>query len=359
MLTSQKQFPSRLSLNVGGGGGAGGAAAAAASAGAGGIEQQSLRHLTNIMRRVYRIFAHAWFQHRGMFWEVEGRTGLYVFFKTVCDVHGLIEQANYTVPAEAEGIVTSGSSRTGDNGGDVKEEMSKKEERISIVQKREQGAGQQQQKQQGEQGQRPLSGEGQSQNGGDASEDSTTVSTGATTRRHKHTPSTGVAVAPIAEGEDEEENSEEGKKAKSNVDEKAPNDTTSDGKAQDMQQAPSENTPHIPQRVPTVVLAPTERTEASTKSPVPDIAKQDPGKEEPSVEEVKLDQPELESAPEIDMEPKPGIAEHEPTVKDPDEPGIEPDDGLEKLTEKSKQLDKEVEEAKGAEEENREVDGQS
>lgn len=39
-----------------------------------------------------------------MFWKVEGRTGLYVFFKTVCDVYGLIPEDNYTIPAEAEGI---------------------------------------------------------------------------------------------------------------------------------------------------------------------------------------------------------------------------------------------------------------
>lgn len=39
-----------------------------------------------------------------MFWKVEGRTGLYVFYKTVCDFYGLIPDDNYTVPAEAEGI---------------------------------------------------------------------------------------------------------------------------------------------------------------------------------------------------------------------------------------------------------------
>lgn len=39
-----------------------------------------------------------------MFWKVEGRTGLYVFFKTVCDVYGLIPEDNYTIPPEAEGV---------------------------------------------------------------------------------------------------------------------------------------------------------------------------------------------------------------------------------------------------------------
>ncbi|KIW06137.1 uncharacterized protein PV09_03299 [Verruconis gallopava] len=89
VLTSQKNFPSRMALGEGGG-----------SQSASG----QLRQLTNIFRRVYRIFAHAWFQHREMYWKVELKTGLYVFFKTVCDVYNLIPQDNYTVPPEAEGI---------------------------------------------------------------------------------------------------------------------------------------------------------------------------------------------------------------------------------------------------------------
>ncbi|KAF2153285.1 Mob1/phocein [Myriangium duriaei CBS 260.36] len=87
-LTSSKLFPSRLALgteNV--------------------SSAQQLRKMTEIFRRVYRIFAHAWFQHRDVFWRVEGRTGLYVFFKTVCDEFRLIPEDSYTVPAEAEGGV--------------------------------------------------------------------------------------------------------------------------------------------------------------------------------------------------------------------------------------------------------------
>jgi hypothetical protein len=87
ILTSPKNFPSRLAL--------------ATETGSG---HQQLRQLTNIFRRVYRIFAHAWFQHRDMFWKVESKSGIYVFFKTVCDVYGLIPEDNYTVPSEAEGI---------------------------------------------------------------------------------------------------------------------------------------------------------------------------------------------------------------------------------------------------------------
>nr|POE87953.1 hypothetical protein CFP56_11182 [Quercus suber] len=63
-----------------------------------------MKEITNIFRRVYRIYAHAWFQHRDVFWRVESRSGLYIFFKTVCDEYGMIQPENYTIPAEAEGV---------------------------------------------------------------------------------------------------------------------------------------------------------------------------------------------------------------------------------------------------------------
>jgi hypothetical protein len=89
IVTSQKIFPSRLSL---------GAGDAVDERGAG------VKHLTNIFRRLHRIFAHAWFQHRGVFWQVEGQTGLYVLFKTVCDIYDLLPAENYKLPPEAEGL---------------------------------------------------------------------------------------------------------------------------------------------------------------------------------------------------------------------------------------------------------------
>ncbi|KAM5348105.1 hypothetical protein ACJ41O_007929 [Fusarium nematophilum] len=87
VVTDQKIFPSRFvvlsdnhSKNVG------------------------IKNLVNVFRRLHRIFAHAWFQHRGVFWSVEGQTGLYVFFKTVCDLYDLLPAENYKLPPEAEGL---------------------------------------------------------------------------------------------------------------------------------------------------------------------------------------------------------------------------------------------------------------
>ncbi|ODA78041.1 hypothetical protein RJ55_06644 [Drechmeria coniospora] len=63
-----------------------------------------VKNLVNVFRRLHRIFAHAWFQHRAVFWTVEGQTGLYVLFKTVCDLYDLLPAENYKLPPEAEGL---------------------------------------------------------------------------------------------------------------------------------------------------------------------------------------------------------------------------------------------------------------
>jgi hypothetical protein len=89
IVTSQKIFPSRLSLAAGD---------AQDDRGAG------VKHLVNIFRRLHRIFAHAWFQHRGVFWQVESQTGLYVLFKMVCDSYELLPAENYKLPPQAEGL---------------------------------------------------------------------------------------------------------------------------------------------------------------------------------------------------------------------------------------------------------------
>ncbi|KAJ5464036.1 hypothetical protein N7475_007171 [Penicillium sp. IBT 31633x] len=158
-LTSPKYFPSRLTLG---------------SENAGG-PQASMRHLTNIFRRLYRIFAHAWFQHRDVFWEVEGHDGLYVFFKTVCDMYSLIPHDNYTIPREAEGP---------DAVQEPAEEESVDSKRLTILRKEDEN---------------PF---GSAAEGLDPA-----LGTGATTRRHKHSPSTGSRVTTITEGAEDLEES--------------------------------------------------------------------------------------------------------------------------------------------------------
>lgn len=157
ILTSPKHFPSRLTLG---------------SETAGG-PQASLRHLTNIFRRLYRIFAHAWFQHREVFWEVEGHDGLYIFFKTVCDMYHLIPEDNYTVPPEAEGIDVQSASQ----------EEPVDMRRMTILRKENEGSLS-----------APL----------DDIEPSSI--TGATTRRHKNSPSiSSRPVTTINESAEDEE----------------------------------------------------------------------------------------------------------------------------------------------------------
>ncbi|KAI4129943.1 MAG: hypothetical protein LQ347_003571 [Umbilicaria vellea] len=155
ILTSQKHFPSRLTLGSDSAGGS----------------QQGVRQLTNIFRRVYRIFAHAWFQHRQVFWHVEGQEGLYIFFKTVCDDYNLIPEDNYTIPPEAEGLVAQQDAP-----------QTEPESRATPKTPDQAEAGLK----------------------SDDVDATTTIGTGATTRRHKHTPSLGSAVTTIMEGDEED-----------------------------------------------------------------------------------------------------------------------------------------------------------
>ena len=156
-LTSPKNFPSRLAMGTDQS-----------------TQHQQQRNLTNIFRRVYRIFAHAWFQHREMFWKVEGRTGLYTLFKTVCDAYGLIPDDNYTIPPEAEGL-------------DESEEPSMAP---PIILKREPS------------GPGPLD----SENSSVIEAADHTLSTAGTTKRHRHSPSvSATSVATVLEESEEEE----------------------------------------------------------------------------------------------------------------------------------------------------------
>ncbi|KAL6717255.1 hypothetical protein ACLMJK_005170 [Lecanora helva] len=151
-LSSLKHFPSRLTLGSDANGGSAGGE----------------RQIINIMRRVYRIFAHAWFQHRQVFWQNESSEGVYMLFKTVCDVHHLIPEENYTIPSEAEGLPSN------------KEE--EKREGKAVLR---------------EQGTEDI----MANDDGDAP---TTISTGATTRRHKATPSFSSSVTAIVEGDEDD-----------------------------------------------------------------------------------------------------------------------------------------------------------
>lgn len=91
VVTNPKLFPSRF-------------VAPGSSDGSGQDKGAAVKNLVNVFRRLHRIFAHAWFQHRGVFWSVEGQTGLYVFFKTVCDIYDTLPAENYKLPPEAEGL---------------------------------------------------------------------------------------------------------------------------------------------------------------------------------------------------------------------------------------------------------------
>ncbi|KAI1619133.1 Mob1/phocein [Exophiala viscosa] len=164
VLTSPKHFPSRLALG-----------------GEGGNVLQSMRQLTNIFRRVYRIFAHAWFQHRDVFWSVEATYGLYILFKVVCDEYHLIPEDSYTIPPEAEGLPDTPEDRSNTS-------TSEAVSRMQILRK-----------------DNPNSQDDNTSAAPSDAPTTTTISTGATTRRHKHTPSTGSHVGTIAEGHEEDE----------------------------------------------------------------------------------------------------------------------------------------------------------
>lgn len=102
VVTNSKLFPSRV--------------VAPGSDGSGHDKGTALKNLINVFRRLHRIFAHAWFQHRGVFWNVEGQTGLYVFFKTVCDTYDTLPAENYKLPPEAEGLEGASTGESSERG---------------------------------------------------------------------------------------------------------------------------------------------------------------------------------------------------------------------------------------------------
>lgn len=111
-----------------------------------------------------------------MFWKVEGRTGLYILFKTVCDVYGLIPEDNYTIPVEAEGVEPPSETKSSIPPLILKREPSEpapqEMDNATVI-------------------------EGFSDH---------TLSTAGTTKRHRHSPSVGAtAVHTVVEEAEEEE----------------------------------------------------------------------------------------------------------------------------------------------------------
>ena len=294
ILTSPKHFPSRLFLGSEVGGGV----------------QSSMRYLTNIFRRLYRIFAHAWFQHRDVFWQVESSEGLYILFKTVCDMYALIPEENYTVPVEAEGIDPSAASER------------PSEPQVTILRKE---------------------GEEPSVTGSEAAGSPTGVET---TRRHKHSPSTGSVVTTIAEDNEEqhklqevEESPEQEESSQQNsseepedqpaekplhhtdnstvtVEEAEPevfgdathNNPEQEGKPTDVKEEKDEetshSTTHSESAKPEIATSETQEGEGSTTNQPTELSEQTttekshPEAEEPKAEAETTDKPESKTEPE-------------------------------------------------------------
>ncbi|KGO73210.1 Mob1/phocein [Penicillium italicum] len=146
--------------------------------------------LEDIFRRLYRFFAHAWFRHPAVFSKVGKHGGLYVFFKTVCVHYNLVK--GYTIPLKAGGPDEVAAAQKLEEAEKRKEEAEGKapkekpfnnSNRFTILRKESEN---------------PFGTALESQD--------PALITSATTRRHKHSPSTGFRVTPIAEdAEDLEE----------------------------------------------------------------------------------------------------------------------------------------------------------
>ncbi|KAK0629882.1 Mob1/phocein [Bombardia bombarda] len=136
------------------------------------------KNLVNVFRRLHRIFAHAWFQHRGVFWSVEGQTGLYLFFKTVCDHYQLLPAENYKLPPEAEGLDTSSAANAlSDTNADKKQQLAAVPASIA----------------------KPPSGQR-----GEADDDNSNLSRTNTRRHIKSSPSTGNAITTVIEADEDD-----------------------------------------------------------------------------------------------------------------------------------------------------------
>ncbi|KAG5962860.1 hypothetical protein E4U58_003736 [Claviceps cyperi] len=141
-----------------------------------------VKNLVNVFRRLHRIFAHAWFQHRSVFWSVESHSGLYILFKTVCDLYDLLPAENYKLPPEAEGL----------DAAPVSEAVVEVKPTPVIM--------------------KPPSEQGQNVSAGGAEDDSMHPGGRTNTRRHiRSSPSTGSSVTTVLETDEEEADSLAGK----------------------------------------------------------------------------------------------------------------------------------------------------
>ncbi|KAH8923000.1 Mob1/phocein [Atractiella rhizophila] len=86
LLNSARYFPSRLTINP-----------------------TSLKHFTSIARRLYRIFAHAWFHHREVFETCEAETSLYERFNLLIKTYDLISPELMVFDYQGSNSDTSGS----------------------------------------------------------------------------------------------------------------------------------------------------------------------------------------------------------------------------------------------------------
>jgi hypothetical protein len=62
------------------------------------VPTNSAKHFQSIARRLYRIFAHAWFHHRSVFDDVEKRLHLYQRFLLFSKKFDLVPEKLIIIP---------------------------------------------------------------------------------------------------------------------------------------------------------------------------------------------------------------------------------------------------------------------
>lgn len=204
VLTSARVFPSRLSLGGAGEGGQGG----------------GMRQLQSVIRRLGRIYAHAWWSHRSVFWETENAGGGYGLFRGVCEGWGLGEEGGVMVGVDGE------------------EKEKEEKEEVQILKKA--GAG--------------AAGNGSPKEGEETPGLLGVGRDNKTARRHKSSASTGTAVfAVMEEDEGEKGDASEEKSDRSVLSGTSPttDPPANDAKAQDPRPAsPLKSIPDAPLHPP-------------------------------------------------------------------------------------------------------------